>query len=85
MHIKKEIISLPSILELIQNSKFLPPFAFSSRKNYLQTKKVGLLCQKQERAENPMMSGVEFSRAISSFSIYLNKEISTFSWKSCFV
>ena len=40
-----------------QNSRFLPPFAFSSRKAYLQTKKVGLLCQKQERAENPMMSG----------------------------
>jgi len=40
-----------------QNAKFLPPFAFTSRKKYLQTKKVGLLCQKQERAENPMMSG----------------------------
>ena len=33
-----------------QNSRFLPPFAFSSRKSFLQTKKVGLLCQKQERA-----------------------------------
>ena len=40
-----------------QNAQFIPPSAFKIRKDYFSAKKTGLLAQKQEAPENPMMSG----------------------------
>ena len=40
-----------------QNARFIPPSAFKIRKDYFSAKKTGLLSQKQEAPENPMMSG----------------------------
>jgi ER membrane protein complex subunit 3 len=53
----KAINILSRSARLRTNARFIPPFAFKVRKEYLAEKKVGALSIKQDGAQNPMMSG----------------------------